>query len=40
MIPENAVLDCENCPHYDRGQEMCTHPDGVYSDECAWKEEE
>lgn len=40
MIPEYGTLDCENCAYYNRAEEMCQHPDGCYSEECIWKEEE
>ena len=35
----DAVLDCENCSHYCRENEVCTHPDGVQSDQCVWRED-
>lgn len=37
---EHQVLDCENCSYYDRGNEVCMHPDAHYSDECIWRNEE
>ena len=40
MIPERAELDCPNCSYFDREMEMCLHPDGAYSDECVWTEED
>ena len=39
-IRTGAVLDCENCGHYIRSEETCTHLEGAQSDQCIWKEED
>ena len=36
----NYVTNCDGCPYYVAGAQLCNNPDGPYGKDCDYSEEE